>query len=706
MRKKISFISAIFIFLVANVIYSASYKEPKVLWEKKPDSGFSLFPIDQDQSADYFKALEMKTAFSAKDTNIIKFDSEGNSRTEEYRFDDKNNSKKYTFGGYKLYLFSNKYYIKEYTTKFEFYDSSNKLIFSDKIGINNIENCFITNKNQLLVDFFKTGKKNTIIAYSMDNGSVLYQIDYSLGSSDNHRAKIYFEEGRIVIYENSRDLSIYSISDGSLVNKIQNFAKDADIFDFYKYDNDIFFLSIQSHYICFLSLESGRLISSIKYRDKSTLSNLNQIDIKKKNGFYYLLLNSRSSKDTSVICIDSNATKPVWEKYLKTTDYIDYFESGKNIILHDDDSVYCIESNTGTEIWKSGKLKSINRVNLIDKLFIVNSNFKDDYYAFDTANGNTVWSLKLTDGYVSLDNIDDKFFVISDTKNIYKIEIETGKILWKVDSYKNVEYTGYLKDEKSVVVYFNKKRGIAEIGFDTGREKWVVNTKYDLVDTVVNGDKLYIADRKTIYGVNVNTGETFLKNDVKFAGEINSLQYLKNKNQFVFFDKVKDIYFYDIDSNVISKKVRLQSFDAKYIELKLIGDYLFITEINLAKSGYTIIPGITYFTSVSLKNYDVLYSLVIGKHEFGNLGDFERYYYDKYGTYYSSEGLGKIYQNQVIFYPRREFFSKNVMIMQQASNISFSDILDPKIIAYEIFPNNAVPSENEIKNMEKHFIGF
>ncbi|MBN2544238.1 MAG: PQQ-binding-like beta-propeller repeat protein [Spirochaetes bacterium] len=693
--------------LLSCAFFLFSQEEGKILWKKKAAEGQHFSFLDQKDNPEYLEVLNTGITNGVPYANKLKFDGKGNSRSSALEFEYAYDYQKVSIDDDEYYFLSNGYYVKnEEKNGIKVFDSNNKEIFSKAIDASSLKECYLL-KDLLLVNTFSKNKKSALYAYKIANGDEVYKIDYVL-LYDVHRPKMYFDLNRIVILETGKNLSIYSMDEGKLINKIEGFGEKIHFYNFYRIDNDIYFLSVDPYQIAFLSLDTGRVISNIKYRKKSNIDSLNNVVVEKYGGYYYLFLQWDRTNSCSLLCINTNTAEIVWDKSFTTTRRLTAFKKDNNAFITDKDNVYCIDLKTGREVWKV-ESKSITDSIMIEDLFLVENDKGMTNTAYDLETGTVKWEAKSPEKNVITRLIKEKHLVIADKTKLQNIEIKTGKNLWTNDSLKNIVYFDYDEDDRKFFVFYNKTQGIAEVDFDTGRTVWKLETEWDMVDITRSGDAAYFADRNNIYGINIRTGEVFLKQDLKLGSKISAICYLKSQKKVAIFDSKRGFFLFNPDTKAIDVSIDIASKTSNtlmFAEIKTMANYALITQISRATSIQGgIIPSRTYLTVVDLKSNKRLNLIRIGYHYYTDLGDFKDWYYEKHGVYYASEEMytfafytSYIDYRRFIFFPRVELYKEGIVLVHPTGK--------KEIEAYQMFPSDACPTDADIKNSEAYFLTF
>lgn len=691
--------------LFFNLFLLFGQEEGKILWKKSADKKQSYSFLNQEVNSEYLKVFNKGILDGAPFANILKIDAKGNFRNSPLEFDKPYEYYKVVIDDELYYFLSNGYYVLVKADGIKVYDSTNKIMFIKLFDATYIRDCFLL-KDKLVVTTCKKGKKSGIYAFNIANGQEIYKIEF-MPAYDAHKPKMYFDLNRIAIIEKSKDLLIYSLDEGKLINKIENFGSKIHYYNFYQVDNDVYFFSVDPYQISFLSLDTGRVISNITYRNKDIDIGLNDIVVEKYAGYYYMFLHGESKNTSSIICIDSNNSNILWEKSFQTNK-IKAFKKDNNLFTADKEYAYSIDLRTGRENWKIESPNSMDSI-LIDNLYLVENEDKKDIVietAYDILTGAVKWQEKATAKYVNSQIIKEKYLILADEISVRNIDIKSGKVLWSTNEYKDIVYFVYDEKDRKFVLFYKDERGIVELDIDTGRKVWNLETEWDLVDISRTENMAYFADRKNIYGVNILTGEFVLKENLKLTNKINAICYIEKHKKIAVFDSGRGLFIFNPQTKTIEGSLKLVDGPANplmYAEIKVVGNYALITQISKATQTQNgVIPSRTYLTVVDLKQAKRLNVIRIGYHYYVDLGNFKSWYYDKYGCSYAEEEMyssfvtgSYIDYRRYIFYPRAEIYKEGIMLVHAAG--------DKDIEAYEMFPKDALPTENDIKNMTTYF---
>ncbi len=684
-------------------------REPKVLWTQELEKDYRCLPMDQDMSSDFLSVIKESGKRDKKSVCTVKFDFRGQTREEEVPVD--NDYEPFISEGssYDLYSFKNGSVLLKYSDRVEYYSPDDKLIFSEEIDTK-IDKVYLDAKNNnILIDYHTDVTERSITAFSALDGEVAYEIDYKV-SNLKHSGMFYFGDNRIVIYEKGNSLALYNMKDGKLVNRIDDFASKLSKFNFFenKESGDLYMLSINPGYICFVNFETGRLISKIAYKSKSLsgLERLDQIEIKKINDLYFIMINSDLKSEKSIVCIDSMSSSVLWEKRVDRNGTLSFFDKEKMIIVNDNELVYGIDKKSGEEIWVSKRSKNMSQVFNTDTLTVVSYNKNKSIDGYDNSTGALKWTLKQKNGYVDPIMIKDKFLLVSGDNSIQKIDIQNGTTIWKADDFHGVSRLIYEEESNKIIVFSAGGECVSEIDIESGRTNWDLVADNSMIYTreiIKNKDVYYFANESKLYGINVATGKTVLDVSIPASNKIRGFEYIKNKDLFVFIDTKRRLYIYNPKKNTLSDEIKLKESSSMILEIRSVGKYLMVVEIVPAQIVYTRYGSYTansfnYLSLIDIEKEERLYSIPIGYHDFTYIRDYSYFYDITGGTYYDKGSMGE--KLSLLFFPRKELFKENVVIVHKILPGETK-----KIIGYEMFPDGRV-SDKEIKDIEAHLINL
>ncbi|HOV14763.1 MAG TPA: PQQ-binding-like beta-propeller repeat protein, partial [Spirochaetota bacterium] len=555
-----------------------------------------------------------------------------------------------TEGGWDPFIRKNfgNYYTRENTTKFQvFSKSDNKKIIDIKklFGLKQklIDYTLLDSKNLLVTCEFEM--KNKIVAYDLsNNGNVVYSIEfkyidkptfYGLGGDNIPRYSVFVDLDRFVIYNEKKDINVYKLTTGELVKENKDMLK-AEKFTLYSTgEKNVYYyvtdnpsaVSTEPSGIKKINVETGDIIKDITLIEK---------------GKYYL----------SGFLVDGNTALVAYQKYIA-------METKDNVL-------FGVDIENSKILWQK-KIPTIFNANMLTS--------DDGYFYFDD-------------------------------KSVYKIDKTTGNEIWsaKIDNAKTLDYDKNSKTLKVGIGLTKAKTfseelsliGIAKIDATNGNIAW----KYDSpspMSRIWNGEegKIYFANRTSVIGLDTNNGNIVLKTEFdakQKKDEIAAGFYLKNKNKMLLLRK-ETVSLLDIPTNKIEFTTSIKSkfFSSfLYAEIRVIGNYLFVTTVdNAVRSNNGVIPKTVWTIAINLKDGAIMWGVRSGFHQLTEAGAFF-VYMDNLSTY----GKGNTPING-LFYPRKELFKDNIMVIQTTKkDMAFEWFT----MGIKVFPEDALPTEDELKN--------
>lgn len=649
-RLLISIITAVTLFSNLMILSApkADLPEPKILWEIKSDLKNQLsgsYEENADDSTYVINEVKLK-GLKLEEINDIIVDVKTGSQIG------KNKNEQYEVGAgwapFSVTKYKN-YSIRESFDKFQVLrnDDNKKIVDLKKLfglKVKLLDWMVLEDKNILITCEYET--ENKIIAYDLNNeGKIIYSVSFKyldkltffgLGGDRIPRFDTFPEINRLVIYNDKKDLNVYDLLTGNLIKENKDAIK-TESFTLKKKDGE------ENIYFYVTDCPSSVNIESfgLKVVDLETGDILKDIVAIEKGKYYSTFFKN-----------DGNIGILAYQKYIA-------IDSKDNLLIG-------VDIENSKILWKKS----------IPTIFYANVEIADDgYYYFDN-------------------------------KFVYKIDKNTGNELWKtaLENVKKIEYDNAKKILKAAIGITKATslseeflfKGIAQFDSTNGNLLW----KYDSASPMtriwkMEDNKIIFTNRTSILGLNTDDGTIFLKTefDVKQKkDEISGGFYLKNKNKMLLLRK-ETVSLLDIPTNKIefTTPIKAKFFSSfLFAEVRVIGNYLFVNTVDNAVRVQGGIAGkYNWMIAINMNNGVIMWGLRSGYHEYLGANSLFKYLTNLY-TY----GVGT-HPSSDFFYPRKELFKDNLMVIQtRKSTVGY----DSYIMGINVFPDDALPTEDEIKN--------
>jgi len=230
-----------------------------------------------------------------------------------------------------------------------------------------------------------------------------------------------------------------------------------------------------------------------------------------------------------------NIYKKVYKKIYKNLVFSIY---ENNIYVADNIGfIYALNLSNGEITWiKNYGIPIRSNIKIFDnKIFLIDQTNK--ILCFNTEDGTLIWDIHSISSFIKSQNLlsiavtkKGELFVITSSADLFKINSETGRIIWSRNTASTLyaDATDFFNSSNLVIdtdkIFFSSDTSTYSLDLNTGNEIWVNQNVTSIATPVISGDNIFVV---------TNNGYLVILNkaDGKIISSSNILKVLKRKNQ-------------------------------------------------------------------------------------------------------------------------------------------------------------------------------
>lgn len=432
----------------------------------------------------------------------------------------------------------------------------------------------IEEKDIILIDRQKIAGTNRLTAYNLLNQKIIYDIEYTLYRNQDdrrNRYEVFKDENRIIIYEEGKNIGVYSLENGKKINTIKDVLNDDSIYSTSYYPDkahSLLFVSSTPNALYQINLMKGELVNKKEYGSKVAMKDYNYYFIDNKLFIHYYTFNS-----IGFFCFNFESLEPVWEKSYNSKKY-DYKIINNSFLISDTKYLYLVDAGSGKEIWKASvPLENIIMSNK-DNIFVFQN--KNKLIFLDIVTGNIIKEI-MSSSDLNVFNFYNDILLTSNKDTIFELDAKTGEIKKEINLSKIIKqdkitgvfnFQGYqnliiiqqnsisLFDEKEnkIIKKFNllDEYKLAYLGYKKNYLFCFFIEEFKMMGQSLGGGatKLYLFDlgnKEFLWKIKIGNFQSSIENAFNY---INENGFVVSPEYSVFSEPVYPYQFY-LDKNLL-----------------------------------------------------------------------------------------------------------------------------------------------------------